>query len=321
MPGAGRLVTTCPSLDLTALGCHCALHMLNEGGHVWIDSGDVCVSGPGGSETCVGWPMALVYFGSVAVVLAVVLGVLVWDARRTPTPSEAALRANRHATLAYMAGVAVMVVILTWVFGGVAVGLIWRDGRVLATLPALAGASLLVAQAVGQLTWPRPSGALREAELARRTVADVAPLLPRRLVYAWAGAALVLLVIFALDADGPRSLSREAGRYSEAIGSYPGWYYGVPMSLAIVVTVVATELVLRLITLRPAVVGASVEWDLHLRRRCAGHVTRGVQLVLAVTTAGILVSAAWAHLQLGHNWVQLARGVRGDWVAGSAVPR
>ena len=64
-------------------------------------------------------------------------------------------------------------------------------------------------------------------------------------------------------------------------------------------TVVATELVLRLITLRPAVVGVTTEWDLHLRRRSAGHVTRGIQLVMAVTTAGILIAAGWAHLALG----------------------
>ncbi len=83
------------------------------------------------------------------------------------------------------------------------------------------------------------------------------------------------------------------------IGPYPGWYFGLPMSVAIVVTVLAAEPVLRLITLRPAVVGVTTEWDLHLRRRSAGHVTRGIQLVMAVTTAGILVFAGWAHLALG----------------------
>ena len=118
------------------------------------------------------------------------------------------------------------------------------------------------------------------------------------MMVAWAGAALALLAIFALVADGPRSITWRARGYTEAIGPYPGWYYGVPLGIAIVVTVVATELVLRLITLRPAVVGVTTEWDLHLRRRSAGHVTRGIQLVMAVTTAGILISAGWAHLAL-----------------------
>lgn len=262
---------------------------------MWFDGNSICVGGDG-AVSCVAWTRAAIYLGAVVVLLALVLGVLLWDARRTTTPSKAAARANRHATLASTVGVVVMVVLLTWVFGGIAVGVWPRDGRALAVLPALAGASLLVAQTVGQLTWPRPSGAHREAELVRRTVADVTPVWPRRMVVGWAGAALVLLVIFALVADGPRTITWQAHGYTEAIGPYPGWYYGLPMSVAIVVTVVATELVLRLITLRPAVVGVTTQWDLHLRRRSAGHVTRGIQLVMAVTNAGILISAGWAHL-------------------------
>lgn len=268
----------------------------------------VCLGTTDGGRACLGWMSVLVQVGSVVLVLAVVVAALLWDARRTPTPSEAASRANRHATLASVLGAVALVVLLTWVVGGVAVGALWRDGRVLATLPALAGLSLLAAQAVGQLTWPRPAGARREAELAPRTVQDVAPVVQRGLVLGWAGAVLVALLVFGLVADGPRTVVREAGRYTEAIGPYPGWYYGVPMALAVVVTVVATELVLRLITLRPAVAGVSAEWDLRLRRRSAGHVTRGVELVLAVTTAGVLVAAGRVHLTLGHDAVHLASG-------------
>jgi hypothetical protein len=274
---------------------------------MWVDGNTICIGGAG-ATSCVEWSRFAIYAGAVVVLLALVLGVLVWDALRTPTSSQAAARANRHATLASTVGVLVMLVVLTWVFGTVALGVTPRDGRVLATLPALAGASLLAAQAVGQLTWPRPRGAHREAELIRRTVADVTPAWPRRMVGAWASAALVLLIVFGLVADGPRSLTLEAGELSQPIGPYPGWYYGVPMSLAIVATVLATELVLRLITLRPAVVGVSTEWDLHLRRRSAGHVTRGIQLVLAVSTAGILVAAGWAHLSLGRDSYPLESG-------------
>lgn len=274
---------------------------------MWIDGNTICTGGAG-ATSCVEWSRAATYVGAVIVLLALVLGVLLWDARRTPTPSQAAARANRHATLASTVGVAVMVVILAWVFGGVALGVMPRDGRVLATLPALAGASLLAAQAIGQLTWPRPSGAHREAELVRRTVADVTPTWPRRMVAVWATASLVLLTVLGLVADGPRSLTREAGTFTEVLGPYPGWYYGVPMGVAIVVTVVATELVLRLITLRPAVVGVTTEWDLHLRRRSAGHVTRGIQLVLAVSTAGILIAAGWVHLALGRDAYPLESG-------------
>lgn len=274
---------------------------------MWIDGNTICIGGAG-AVSCVEWTRAAIYLGAVILLLAPVLGVLLWDARRTTTPSRAAARANRHATLASTVGVVVMVVLLTWVFGGVGLGVMPRDGRVLAVLPALAGASLLVAQAVGQLTWPRPSGVHREAELVRRTVGDVAPAWPRRMVVGWAGVALTLLVVFGLVADGPRTLTREAGRFTEAIGPYPGWYYGLPMGLAVVATVLATEVVLRLITLRAAVVGVPVEWDLHLRRRSAGHITRGIQLVMAATTAGILVAAGWTHLALGRDSYPLTSG-------------
>lgn len=273
-----------------------------------FDDANVCVSVAAG-YVCVSWVTAVMFLGSAVLVLASILGVLVWDARCTPTPSQAATRANRHATLASVVGVAVMASILAWMIGGSVLGVVpWRDGRVLALLPALAGFSLLVAQAVGQLTWPRPSGVVREAELTRRTVADITPAWPRRLVFAWAGAGVLLLVIFGLVADGPRTMIRPAGRYTEAIGPYPGWYYGVLIGSVMVVTVVATELVLRLIALRPAVVGVSAEWDLHLRRRSAGHVTRGVQLILALTTAGVLHVAGLVHLALGRDWIELAAG-------------
>ena len=260
-----------------------------------FDGGNVCFNG----GSCMPWAGALTYLVSVLVLLALTLGVLLWDARRTPTPSQAASRANRHATLASAVGLALMVVVLTWVFGGYVLGVVPRDGRVLAVLPALGGACLLAAQAVGQLTWPRPTGARREAELARRSVADATPTSARPLVLGWAGLAFALLVVFGVVAEGPRSLiSGPYGGGTEAPG-YPGWYYGVPMGLAIIALVAATEFVLRLITGRPAVVGVSSEWDLHLRRRSAGHVARGVQLALAVTVAGTLVAAGWGHRAVG----------------------
>ena len=274
---------------------------------MWFEDGYVCIGGAGGSA-CFAWPWFLVYAGAAVLMLSLILGILVWDARRIPTPSQAAGRANRHATLASLVGVAMLVVVLMWLAVAFLFGASPSDGRLLALLPVLAGACLLAAQAVGQLTWPRPTGSHREAELAPRGVADVTPVWPRRLGLVWAGGALLLLAVFGVVADGPRSLTRDAGRYTEAIGPYPGWYYGVPMGLAVIATVVAAGLVLRLITERPAVAGVSAEWDLHLRRRSAAHVTRGIQLVLAITVAGILVAAAWGHLALGRDWVLLLSG-------------
>lgn len=269
-----------------------------------IESGNVCFP----DWNCVPMVGLVIYLGSAVLVVAAALGALLWDARRTPTPSQAAARANRHATLASLVGVALMVTILIWVLGGVVLGLMPFGGRVVATLPVLAGASLLAAQAVGQLTWPRPSGATREAELAPRTIDDVAPRWSRRLALIWAGTAVALLMAFGTAADGPRSLTRVGGGYSEALGPYPGWYYGIPVGIAVLALVGAGELVLRLITVRPAVVGVSAAWDLELRRRSARHVTRGTQLVLAVTTAGILAVAGRVHQSFGHDWIHLEAG-------------
>lgn len=260
--------------------------------------GRICVDSLAGSTCGPWWAAAGLVVGAI-VVLAVPLLALVLLSRRTPLPSQVAAQANRHATLASVAGVAMLVALLLVVALTFLTGIrVVRDGRVMAALPALAGACLLVAQAIGQLTWPRPEGARREAALVRREVADVAPLVPRRLVLGWAGAVVVSLAVFATVADGPRSL-RRVGGFTEAIGPYPGSYYAMPLTALVVALVLGTEAVLRLITTRSAVTGVSHDWDLHLRRRCARHVTRGVQLVLAVTLAGVLTTAAWAHLAVG----------------------
>jgi len=260
---------------------------------MWRVGGEVCVGGSGWAWCLL--PQAFVLTAVLAVILALVLGVLWWDARRTPLPSEAAARANRHATLTSAVGVVALVVALAWLVAATEIGIVYvRDGRVLATLPAVAGACLLAAQALGNVTWPRPTGTHREAALASRTVADVVPASQRRRVWGWAATALGLLVVFGMVADGPRSLTSSPG----ASPGYPGWYYGVPMAVAVIALVAGTEAVLRLITNRPAVVGVSTAWDLHLRRRSATSVTRGIQLVLAITVAGTLVAASWGHRAL-----------------------
>ncbi len=252
----------------------------------------ICLAG------CLPAPQLAAYLTSVVVVLVGVLVLLLWDASRTPVASQAAMRANRHATLASVLGVALLLLILSWIFGGFFLGVMPSDGRILSLLPALAAMSLLLVQAVGQLTWPRQTGARRDAELVRRSVADVAPMPLRRLVHIWGGFSLAALLAFGLVADGPRTLVRDGNELGLA-GPYPGWYYGIPMGIATVGVVIATEAVLRLVALRPAVPGVSREWDMHLRRRSAAHIVQGTQFVLALGTAGILVAAGWVHLAVG----------------------
>jgi hypothetical protein len=256
--------------------------------------GGVCV-GDAIRSTCLTWPAAVVFVGPAVVALLLILGALILDARRTVSPSDVAARANRHASLASVAGVALLAVVLAGALLTLALGARPVSGRTLALLPLVAGGLLLLVQAVGQVTWPKPRGAQREAELVSRAVREVVAPWGRRLMYGWAGMLLVALAVFAVVADGPRSLGRAGG----AQPAYPGPYFGVPVAVGVVALVVGTELVLRLIVVRPAVVGVSPEWDLRLRRRCAGHVVRGVQLVLAVTLAGVLGAAGIAHLGPG----------------------
>lgn len=277
-----------------------------------VSSEGVCVYW-GTGLTCSPWKDVLIPIAAIVVVCAVALAPLVVDSRRTPSASQAASRANRHATLASLVGVVLLVAVLAVLAGMVSLAPFeWGHGRVLAVLPAIAGGCLVVAQAVGQVTWPRPKGSRREAELTRRRVSDIAPARQRRLLVGWSVATLCWSVIFSVLADGPRSITRgdtDPGivpPYATEHSPYPGIHYSVPIVVAVLVLVLATEVTLRLVTLRPAVTGVTPEWDLHLRRRSARHLVRGVQLTLAVTLASILLMAGWGHLALGQHLVGIA---------------
>lgn len=250
------------------------------------------------------WPAGLGLLVTTLLVFAVALAPLVLDSRRTPARSEQAVRANRHATLASVVGVTLMVLVLL-VLANVPLrnvtGETQRDGRLIAVLPALGGLCLVLAQAVGQVTWPRPTGTLREAELVRRRVADVAPRPQRLLLVAWPVLTLATLVVTVLAASGPRTLSGLRDGLPADVGPYPGWYYAVPVTVAVLALVAATEATLRLITLRPAVAAVAPAWDLHLRRRSARHLLAGVQLALGAQLVVVLTLAGWAHLALGNR--------------------
>jgi hypothetical protein len=261
---------------------------------VYINSG-LCFPTAGGGVMCVAWPDAAIATAIVVAVLAAALVPLLVSSRRTPTVSEAAVRANRHATLGSVAGATLLVAVLVvFAFLSVVVPMV-GSGRVIAVLPAVAGLCLVLAQALTQVTWPRPSGVVREADLTRRTRPDVVPSRTHRLLLVWTGALLVALAVFVAVSSGPRTI---ADRLT-AGAPYPGPYYALPLALAAVVLVVATELVLRLVLLRPAVPGVSRDWDLHLRRRSARHLVGGVQLALAVMLTGALALAGFAHRSAG----------------------
>jgi hypothetical protein len=267
-----------------------------------VSSEYVCLEAAGGL-TCYPLPYALVGLLLAAVVLAAALVPLLVSSRRTPTTSQAA-RANRHATLGSVAGASLLVAVL----GLAAVGALaapqgWADGRVLAALPGVAGLCLVAAQALAQVTWPRPRGTHREAHLVRRRHHDVVPVATHRLLVCWAGALAAALAVLVLRADGPRTLAVTTAGTHRDVGPYPGTYYAVPLLLVATALVATCELTLRLIVLRPAVTGVTADWDLHLRRRSARHLVGGVQLALAGTLACVLALAGIAHQVLGEHVV------------------
>jgi hypothetical protein len=171
----------------------------------------------------------------------------------------------------------------------------WNQGGVLlGILPGVAGIAFLLVSGFGELAWPRPAGALRRAPLVRRQVRDLVPRALSILTAVWVGLLATLLLVCGAAAgrDG-RSLS-----YSRAPGTvnrsspFPGWYYGRPIALTLVVLLLLTVVVLTLVARRPAVSDTSAEADLALRRTSSRRVLAGVQLVVAWTLAGCLYIAS-----------------------------
>ncbi|GIG24157.1 hypothetical protein [Cellulomonas denverensis] len=257
-----------------------------------------CVRTVGNGGTCMPWSEIAIMLVLVVAVLAVALVPLLVSSRRTSAASAAAARANRHATLGAVTGATLLVAVLSGFAFTALIAPAMADGRVVAVLPAVAGLCLVLAQVLTQVTWPRPAGMLREADLTRRSRADVVPVGAHRLLVAWSTSLVIALAMFTALAAGPRTVAGGTGAERVTWGPYPGLYYSAPVAVAAVLMVAATEFALRLVVLRPAVPGVSREWDLHLRRRSARHLVGGAQLALAVMLTGMLVLAG-----VGHRWI------------------
>ena len=115
------------------------------------------------------------------VLVALLVAGLGWSLRpvRTvgpATPSQAWITAERHArrvTVAAWTALVPLPVLLAVGMSGTLSGP--SRGVLVAALPAVAGIAFLAVHAGGELTWPRPAGAVRRAALVRRRIRDVAP--------------------------------------------------------------------------------------------------------------------------------------------------
>lgn len=221
--------------------------------------------------------------------------------RRPPSAPDPADTARRHGILVNLLAWLAVVIVAPVTIGVAALMALRTTGGSSGYAGVVAGCWLaghtlvfLAVHAVGERTWPRPSGLVRRAALAPRPVA-----LPRRMLavtVAWAGTLLVVLTATGLTAvDGQRLV----GTSGAAASPYPGWHYGLPLVLALLLTSAATWGTLGLIARRPAVVDADPELDATSRRLSAHRVLRGVQLALALTLAAVLWFTGQALVTIG----------------------
>lgn len=242
--------------------------------------------------------------GTVVVVAGVMLvaGVVVAvDGRQvgrnatTPPRRAAASRARRSAAVS----TALLVLAVGFVVVSLAVGPTTGSGRtsalpgfVLVVLPLVGLIALLLAEWWSAIRWPRAQGALREARVSERTVAEILPA-RQRTVWPWFVALVVTCLALGLSSSGPRSVSRVIDRYEAyTFSPYPGWLWTIPVLVVALVAAAVLELALRAISARPRAEGVDEAWDMWLRRRSARRLVRVARLVVGLTTAGLVAVAA-----------------------------
>jgi len=230
----------------------------------------------------------------VVLALVVVVGLAVSvGGRPGPSPEATVAAARRHALVVSIAAVLVGLVVVGWLLVAAADpghGFPGSMGDAAAFAPLAFALAHTVVLAVGELTWPRPTGSVRRARLVRRRLADVVPRRLFRLALALTAALVVLLVVGALlsDPDG-RTISRTSGAEGWSHGPWPGPHYGTVLGTELVLLVLAVGVALRLVVDRPAVATEDERIETALRRASAHRVLRAPAAALLIL-AGALVA-------------------------------
>lgn len=166
------------------------------------------------------------------------------------------------------------------------------------TAPLLGAVAFCLVRALGEALWPRPAGAVRRAPLVRRTVPDLGGW-RLRVLTGTVAAGLVAVGVFGATAepDGrsvahPVRVDESGGLITGASGPYPGWAYGVPVALALVLALAAALLALRSVTRRAPLALLPAEHDDAVRRTSAARVLAGAQLWAGLAVGAMALVAA-----------------------------
>jgi len=224
------------------------------------------------------------------VVVAVVVGtVLVTSSRPDVSLSSEVAGARRHAVttgaLSTLVAVATPFFVLA-AFGAsyalrLSFGLPFRP---VACAP-LAGAFVgLVVLLVGELTWPRPTGASRTALLQDRSMRTLLDSGWVRLTVVAVAVATVALVIGGLVGDG-QSITHVRPGGATSAGPFPGWGFAAPQLVMLALCLGLAVACVGATSRRSAVVRADAETDDLLRRASVARVGRLV-LASALVTLG-----------------------------------
>ena len=223
------------------------------------------------------------------VALVAAIGVGTSASRSTPPSREAAVAAaRRHARLA--AATAWAVGLLAAVATGVAGRLSDQSAGVTAVqVPLAFGIAHVVVLLAGELSWPRPDGAVRRARLHRRGALENAT----RWHLAAGAAGLVLAAVTigvgAVTADDGQDflMTGAGGRIQSWGGPFAGWYYGAPAALGLAALAVTALVTLWVVAQRSAVATDDETAETALRRASAHRVLRVTDAVVLFVTGGL----------------------------------
>ncbi|WP_244666851.1 hypothetical protein [Myceligenerans indicum] len=241
---------------------------------------------------------------------------------------RAAVRARRHELLIASASAVASLVCAGVVLGLPAPGAGGNPpvptvpGFAQAVGPFAAAVVLCVVRAVGELTWPRPSGAVRTAPLVRRTVWSLGGARLRWLLVTALALVLALILFGLVAGEGGRQFDHppvtwpDGSLSTSSRGPFPGWPYGVPLLGGLVVSLLVTVATLRLVTRRSPLAGVPARHDAAVRRTSAARLLGGVQLFVG-GTLGATLWIAGAAIRPGSGI--LGGGAEVAWLSGAGA--